>query len=131
MDTRKLKIETNKQADRPFPNVSEMKKALKRVDKLLSIKQLNMAKNYAVKEGLIDCKRILYERLKNPENKWFKSEKKEDIQRSTDIYREQLKGIENLKTEIGRAMAVICVDYLNGQVGTECFDNFEKSIRMR
>jgi len=120
-----------KPVERPFPSRDEIKDTLGRVEMMLSVKQLNMFKNAAIKEGLTDCKRILLDRLQNPENKWFKPEKQEDIQRSTDIYKEQIKGIEKLKTTEGRSLAVMCVDYLNGQIEKQVILDFEKLIKMR
>ncbi|MEL7586646.1 MAG: hypothetical protein AAGU19_08015 [Prolixibacteraceae bacterium] len=115
----------------PFPTAKEMRESLKKVESLLAIKRINMYKNAAVKEGLTDCVRILKSRIKKPKNNWFKATKEEDLERANDIYRQQLAGISDLKTETGRTIAVICVDYLNGQVGPECFDKIGSAIKLR
>jgi hypothetical protein len=115
----------------PFPTVKEMREALKKVEFLLAIKRLNMYKNAAVKEGLTDCVHILKARIAKPENNWFKATKEEDLERANGIYRQQLAGISDLKTETGRTIAVICIDYLNGQVGSDCFDKIGLAIKMR
>lgn len=114
-----------------FPSVDDMKSKLSVIDEMLSIKQLNMNKNAEVKEGLLECQRILQERIANPQNNWFKPERREDVQLSVGIYREQIKGIEKLKSQQGRAMAVMCVDYLNGQLDESVFEKFRDMIKLR
>ncbi len=56
-----------------FPTPEQVQESLQKVEKLLEIKQLNMSKNFHVKEGLMDCVRILTNRLKNPKKRIFQT----------------------------------------------------------
>ncbi len=114
-----------------FPTPEEIQEAIDKINEKLALKQMNMRKNSHIKEGLSDCLRILNDRLENPENPYFIAETEKEWDTVNKIYREQLAGINNLKTQEGRAIAILCVDWLNGKVGKEIFDNFEKQIIRR
>ncbi len=102
-----------------FPSPEEIKVVIDKIETRLQEKPINMHKNFHVKEGFTDCIRILNNRLENPNNPYFMAEKDSEIELSTQIYRDQMKGIDKLKTQEGRAIAILCVDYLNGRVKAE------------
>ena len=98
-----------------FPLPEQIQEVVKKIEERLSIKQINSNRNFEVKEGLKDCLRILNGRLQNPENPYFWGETEEENELSNEIYRKQLKDISKLKTIRGRAIAIMCVDWLNGK----------------
>jgi tRNA uridine 5-carbamoylmethylation protein Kti12 len=97
-----------------FPTPEQIQDAIKKVEDLLLIKKINRNDNFEIKEGFTDCLRILNERLINPENPFFIFETDEEIATLNKIYKAQLKDISKLKTIKGRAIAIMCVDWLNG-----------------
>lgn len=85
-----------------------------KVEKKLSLKAINKAKNQFAKEGYKECLRLLNDRLKNPENPYFLPDTEEEVEKMCDVYTEQLKTVRKLKTVRGRGIAILCVDWLNG-----------------
>lgn len=114
-----------------FPSPKRIEAMIKRIEKILKVKQLNMIKNFPIKEGLTDCLRILNHRLKNPENEFFRATTDEEWDRLNKIYRRQLLGTHLLKTRQGRGIAVLCVDWLNGKIADNFLDVIERSIKKR
>lgn len=112
-----------------FPNPDQVQDAISKVNGRLAVKAINMRKNAHVKEGLTDCLRILNDRLANPENPYFKGENDEEWHKSDVIYRNQLAEVKKLKTVEGRAIAILCVDWLNGNKAAIKF--LEVEIKMR
>lgn len=98
-----------------FPTPERIKEVIEKVETRISVRRMNMNKNFAVKEGLTDSLRILNDRLTNPENTYFQAETTDEWQELGKIYREQLNGIEKLETVAGRSIAILCVDWLNGK----------------
>lgn len=86
-----------------FPTLEEIKAVIK---KIKSKSRSN--------EGFNKCLDILNDRLKNPENPYFIAESEEEWDQVNEIFKSQLKGIENLKEISNRSMAILCVDWLNG-----------------
>lgn len=112
-----------------FPTPDQIQDTIIKVNERLLVKAINMRKNAHVKEGLTDCLRILNDRLANPENPYFKGETAEEWEASNVIYRNQLSEINKLKTVEGRSIAVLCVDWLNGN--KEAIKFLEVEIKMR
>lgn len=112
-----------------FPSPEQIQDTINKVNERLSVKAMNMNKNYHVKEGFTDAVRILENRLKNPENPYFKGENDKEWEVSNSIYREQIKGIDKLKTVEGRAIAILCVDWLNGNEKSISFLDVEIKTR--
>ena len=113
-----------------FPNPAEIALAIEKVEAILADKKIN--KNKPLKEGYQECLRMLKERLINPDNQFFIADQEEELDAAGNIYREQMLPIRNLKTEIGRTLAVMCNDFLNGQDDRQSFllepiDYFETS----
>jgi hypothetical protein len=67
-----------------------------------------------LKEGYILSIEILKDRLKNPGNSFFIPTEEGEIPMAVKIYEDQLKPVNNLKTLKGRAVAILCIDWLNG-----------------
>lgn len=97
-----------------FPTPDQIQDTINKVNGRLAVKAINMRKNAHVKEGFTDCLRILNDRIANPENPYFKGETDEEWHESDVIYRHQLAEVKKLKTVEGRSIAVLCVDWLNG-----------------
>lgn len=112
-----------------FPTPDQIQDTINKVNDRLSVKAINMRKNAHIKEGLTDCLRILNDRLDNPENPYFKGETPEEWDDSDVIYRNQLSEINKLKTVAGRSIAVLCVDWLNGN--EQAIKFLEVEIKMR
>lgn len=113
-----------------FPNPAEIALAIEKVEAILADKKIN--KNKPLKEGYQECLRMLKDRLVNPDNQFFVADEEEELELAGSIYREQMFPISKLKTEIGRTLAVMCNDYLNGQDERQSFllegnDNFDTS----
>lgn len=114
-----------------FPSQEQIKNKIKEIEEILSNKYLNMVKNFGLKEGLNDCVRILKDRLKNPNNQYFIPVNQEEYEKANEIYKKQLSGISDLETSQGRAIAIICVDYLNGRCDEGFIERIEKMIKKR
>lgn len=112
-----------------FPTPDQIQDTINKVNKRLSVKAINMRKNAHVKEGFTDCLRILNDRISNPENPYFKGETEEEWEASSVIYRNQLAGIDGLKTVEGRSISVLCIDWLNGN--NEAIKFLDVEIKMR
>ena len=104
-----------------FPNPAEIALAIEKVEAILADKKINTYKNKPLKEGYTECLRMLRDRLINPDNQFFIADAEEELELAGNIYREQMLPIRNLKTEIGRTLAVMCNDYLNGQDERQSF----------
>ncbi|MEN6566772.1 MAG: hypothetical protein ABFC57_10765 [Veillonellales bacterium] len=98
-----------------FPNPAEIALAIEKTEAILADKKLNQRKNFALKEGYTECVRMMKDRLLNPENPFFVADAEEELETAGNVYREQMLPIKKLKTEIGRTIAVLCNDFLNGQ----------------
>jgi hypothetical protein len=98
-----------------FPNPAEIALAIERTEAILANKKINTYKNKPLKEGYTYCIQLLRNRLINPENPFFVADKEEELETAENVYREQMLPIKKLKTEIGRTIAVLCNDFLNGQ----------------
>lgn len=98
-----------------FPNPAEIALAIERTEAILADKKLNQRKNFALKEGYTECLRMMKDRLINPENPFFVADQEEELEEAGEVYRTQMAPISELKTEIGRTIAVLCNDFLNGQ----------------
>ena len=75
---------------------------------------------------------MLRDRLINPDNPFFVADEEQELELAGNIYREQMLPISKLKTEIGRTIAVMCNDWLNGQEERQTFllegnDNYDTS----
>ena len=112
-----------------FPLPEQIQEVVKKIEERLSIKQINSNRNFEVKEGLKDCLRILNDRLQNPENPYFWGETEEENELSNEVYRKQLKDIGKLKTIRGRAIAIMCTDWLNGNEQAISFLDVETKMR--
>ena len=112
-----------------FPTPDQIQDTINKVNERLAVKAINMRKNGHVKEGFTDCLRILNDRLANPENPYFKGENDEEWHESDVIYRNQLSEVKKLKTVEGRSIAILCVDWLNGNEHAIKFLDVE--IKMR
>lgn len=112
-----------------FPSPEQIQDTINKVSEKLSVRALNMNKNFHIKEGFTDCLRILNDRLENPENTYFKGETPAEWEASNLIYRKQLLGIDKLKTVEGRSIAVLCVDWLNGNEKAISFLDVEIKTR--
>ena len=99
----------------PVPTPTEIAIAIERCEAILADKKINQRKNYPLKEGYTECVRMLKDRLINPYNPFFVAETEDELKESETVYREQMMPITKLRTEIGRTIAVMCNDYLNGQ----------------
>lgn len=102
-----------------FPSQNEIAETRKRICKRLEDKAINRFANAGIKEGYNDCLRIIDERSADPSNSYFKPETDAEIEQVNEIYRSQLTGINKLKSQQGRAIAIMCVDYLNGQLAAD------------
>ena len=98
-----------------FPNPAEIALAIEKCEAILAKKELNQRKNFHLKEGYSECLRTLKDRLINPENPFFVAETEEELESAGTTYAKQMLPIRKLKTEKGRAIAILCVDWLNGQ----------------
>lgn len=104
-----------------FPNPAEIALAIEKVEAILADKKINTYKNKPLKEGYNECLRMLKERLINPDNQFFVADQEDELEAAGNIYREQMLPIKELKTEIGRTIAVLCNDFLNGQSDEQTF----------
>ena len=102
-----------------FPNPAEIALAIEKVEAILADKKIN--KNKPLKEGYNECLRMLKERLINPDNQFFIADQEQELEEAGQIYRTQMLPIKELKTEIGRTLAVMCNDFLNGQSEEQSF----------
>lgn len=67
----------------------------------------------------------------NEENKYFIAEKEGEIEEANDIYREQLLPLKVLPSVRSRVLAIMCVDYLNGNEDSKVFTQIdEKSLNI-
>ena len=103
------------------PNPAEIALAIEKVEALLADKKINTYKNKPLKEGYTECLRMLRDRLINPDNPFFVADEEQELELAGNIYREQMFPISKLKTEIGRTIAVMCNDWLNGQEERQTF----------
>lgn len=97
-----------------FPTPEQIKEVIKKIEGKNYLSKIKMKQNEPVKEGLKDCLRILNDRLKNPDNPYFIADSEEEWNEVNEIFMNQLKGIEKLQHKKSRAMAILCVDWLNG-----------------
>ena len=104
-----------------FPNPAEIALATEKVEAILADKKINTYKNKPLKEGYQECLRMLKERLINPDNQFFIADQEQELEEAGQIYRTQMLPIKELKTEIGRTIAVLCNDFLNGQSDEQTF----------
>lgn len=112
-----------------FPTPEQIQEVIEKVNVQLSVKAINRSKNLCYKEGFTQCKELLSERIINPDNPYFEADTEEEWDRVNAIYKEQLKPIKKLKTQIGRTLAVICVDWLNGKIKQPTFLDIEIKTR--
>ena len=95
-----------------FPTPEEINEQIKRIDNKIYLNKIK-SKNKG-NEGFNACLKILNKRLKNPDNPYFIAESEEEWTTVNEIFRSQIKGIEKLKEIKDRSMAILCVDWLNG-----------------
>ncbi len=97
-----------------FPTPEQIKEVVKKIEGKSYLNKIKMKKSDPTKEGLEYCLKLLNDRLENPENPYFIAESEEQWNEVNEIFRSQIKGIEKLKHQKSRAMAILCVDWLNG-----------------
>ena len=85
-----------------------------KLEEKLFIKELNKTKNVGIKEGYQESIRILTSHLQIPINDGVQSKHIRDWSKFNAIYRKQLEPIKMLKTIQGRSIAIISIDWLNG-----------------
>ena len=107
-----------------FPTKDEITIAIGQCEKKLLNKKLNQFKYMPLKEGYIECIRMMKDRIlnyDNPEKQFFIADEELELDDMNRIYTEQMLPIKKLKTEIGRTIAVLCNDFLNGQDDDKIF----------
>ncbi len=97
-----------------FPTPDEIKAVIKKIEGKNYLNKIKMKKSDPTKEGLGYCLKLLNDRLENPENPYFIAESEEQWAEVCEIFKSQTKGIEKLKDIKSRSMAILCVDWLNG-----------------
>jgi hypothetical protein len=103
-----------------FPTKEEIQKMILRVEFRLKDKRLNQKKNFPIKEGFLLCVELLNEYLEK-ENSYFRANQPEELEVIATIYKAQLEPVKQLKTVVGRTIAVMCIDWLNGVKDSEKF----------
>ena len=104
-----------------FPNPAEIALAIEKTEAKLADKKINTYKNKPLKEGYTYCVQLMKDRLVNPDNQFFVADDENELEEAGRIYMEQMLPIRKLKTEIGRTLAVMCNDFLNGQDDRQSF----------
>ena len=94
-----------------FPTPEEIKAIIKKIESKMYLNKISSKKK---NKGFDKCLEILNNRLKTPENPYFIAESEEEWDQVNEIFKGQLKGIEDLKEISNRSMAILCVDWLNG-----------------
>lgn len=97
-----------------FPSPEQIKHSIEVLEEKMSIPAINMNKNFPIKEGYQYCLELMKKRLENPANEFFIAETEVEWKQLNEIYRKQLSDIKELTTTQGRSIAVLCVDWLNG-----------------
>ncbi len=104
-----------------FPNPAEIALAIEKTEAILADKKLNQRKNFALKEGYTECVRMMKNRLISPDNPFFVAEHENELDATEIIFLKQMKPITKLTTQRGRAIAILCNDFLNGQDESQTF----------
>ena len=97
-----------------FPSKEQIAKVIKDVEAIQTQKAINKRKNLFAKESMQFCLDLLNDRYTNPANPYFDAEEEGEIEAATKIYRQQLISVKELKTERGKAIAILCINWLNG-----------------
>jgi hypothetical protein len=108
-----------------FPSKEEIAEVIKKTEAILAQKKISKRKNLFYKESLEFCLKLLNERYLNPENPYFIPDKEEELVMAGIIYKNQLKYFDLINTSRGRAVAILCVDWLNGDKDAISFLNVE------
>lgn len=98
-----------------FPTSEQMLSMAGKIEKNLSLKAINKYIHQPKKSGLTFAFILIKDRIETPVNPYRIPETEEEIEIVNDIYIEQLKDIKSLKSVEARTIAVLCVDWLNGQ----------------
>lgn len=98
-----------------FPNQRKIVAMIKKVEAICNLKSINSPENSQIKEGLKFCWYLLRERIDYPENDFRIPETEAEISEVDKIYKSQLQWINTLHSIEARALAILCVDWLNGQ----------------
>lgn len=109
-----------------FPTPEEIKAVIKKIEGKSYLNKIKMKKSDPTKEGLEYCLKLLNGRLENPDNPYFIAESEEEWNEVNEIFRSQTKGIEKIKDIKSRSMAILCVDWLNGNTKAINFLNLKK-----
>lgn len=94
-----------------FPSERQVAEKLAKVNALLADKKINQKKNFGKKEGLLLCKEMLEQGV---DEEYFIADTAEELEAMTDIYRRHIAPVGQLKTVEGKALAIRCVDWLDG-----------------
>ena len=98
-----------------FPKKNKIRKVIKLVKKYLDDSKIEDEDNFFAKEGYQFCLGLLKERVKNPKNNpYFNPETEDELEPHKEMYKKQILPVKKLKTEKGRAIAIACIEYLNG-----------------
>ena len=98
-----------------FPTEKQMISMQTKIESLLAVKKINKHVNAPFKSGLTFAQYLINGRIINPENPFRLPETEEELPIVGEIYREQLRDVKLLESEQARALAILCVDWLNGQ----------------
>ena len=98
-----------------FPTRKQMISMARNIEKLLLLKAISKTVNQSKKVGLNFALSLVNCQIINPKNPFRIAETEEELLIVGDIYRKQLKDVKLLKSEQARALAILCVDWLNGQ----------------
>ena len=95
-------VVNNMSLNNPIPTESDIERVIEKLKSKLSIKQINMTKNYAVKEG---------------------------YERAIENIRQKKDNMDGLKTVQGRAIASMAYDYLQGLCSEDVLCNVPIQMR--
>ena len=104
-----------------FPTNKELKEIEKKIQGLLDSKLLRRKSYFYAKEGYKFCLQLVQGRIKDPTNPFYLPDTEQELSDREKIIRDQMEPIKALKTVKGRTIAVLCIDYLNGQSNPELF----------
>jgi hypothetical protein len=107
------------------PTPEQVKEAIAKLEQKLTIKELNKPKNYGIKEGYQKCLEILQTHIEAPINEGVQAAHVREWAKFNAIYRKQLEPIKEMQTVNGRAIAIMCIDWLNGDGDIESIFKIE------
>ena len=99
-----------------FPDQREIDAMIKNIERISLLKAVKKPENEAIKEAVdwIIIKMFDYYLINEP-NPYFIPETEEELAKINNIYIEQLKPVDKLKSKQARSLAILCIDWLNGQ----------------